>query len=653
VKLIVLVNFGAICVAGLLFLLPGLTLLLWLLPDLDEDWFGWLSLSGGLSLAVFPLLFLWARVIGVRLGPVVFWAMMGVCALLIVWRLRSRPNILGAVNNTPLRVSLLLVASASIVLGVRLWAIRGLHIPLWGDSVQHAVIAQLLVEHGGLFDSWLPYAPYQSLTVHFGFHACVAALQWMMGMEAAPATLLVGQFINALAVFALYPLAMRVTKGNRWASVGTMLVVGLIFSMPGFYVNWGRYPQLSGQAILPVALWLAIWAMAPGQSRWPFAILAGIAAAGMSLSYYRIPFYYAVFVLIWLVGDVFLMRRDNKSLLPIIASLAAIGSTAAALLFPWIRYVMDFKLAEWVVRSVIAGPSSSSTSILNQLSAEYWGWIQIIAPLEWLFLGVAGIAGVWSIVRRQWAVAAVGLWMVGLILLPAGRLIHLPGAAQMTLFAINIALYIPEGMLIGWLLSEAMSWLLRRGSAGYVGTVLVLVFGLGLGLMRQTNIVKPDYIMVTQPDLVAMDWIRANTPEDARFLVNGSLIYSGRSVVGSDAGWWIPLLARRQNTMPPQYALLNEVPINPTYNQDIVSLVTRLQEIPLSSPEGISLLCQQGISHVYMGDRQGLVGQEAVPLFMPDEMLDSFAFSPQYHEDRVWIFSFDRSTCATDANGSD
>ena len=51
-----LYDLGIIFVAGLLFLLPGFTLLLWLLPDLDEDWFGWLSLSAGLSLAVFPLL---------------------------------------------------------------------------------------------------------------------------------------------------------------------------------------------------------------------------------------------------------------------------------------------------------------------------------------------------------------------------------------------------------------------------------------------------------------------------------------------------------------------------------------------------------------------------------------------------------------------
>ena len=67
--------------------------------------------------------------------------------------------------------------------------------------------------------------------------------------------------------------------------------------------------------------------------------------------------------------------------------------------------------------------------------------------------------------------------------------------------------------------------------------------------------------MVTKPDRQAMTWIREHTPAQAKFLVEGFRIYGGRSVVGSDAGWWIPLLADRANTMPPQYALLNETPI--------------------------------------------------------------------------------------------
>ena len=46
----------------------------------------------------------------------------------------------------------------------------------------------------------------------------------------------------------------------------------------------------------------------------------------------------------------------------------------------------------------------------------------------------------------------------------------------------------------------------------------------------------------------------------------------GDRSVGVDAGWWIPLLARRENTLPPQYALLAEKPISLDYSQRVVAL---------------------------------------------------------------------------------
>ena len=97
--------------------------------------------------------------------------------------------------------------------------------------------------------------------------------------------------------------------------------------------------------------------------------------------------------------------------------------------------------------------------------------------------------------------------------------------------------------------------------------------------------------------------------------------------------------------MPPQYALQAETPIDPAYNQDVVTLVARLQETPLSSPAALSMLCRQEISHVYVGQGQGRVGLTAVPLFLPDELSASPAFSPLYHQDQVWVFGFDISLC--------
>jgi hypothetical protein len=339
------------------------------------------------------------------------------------------------------------------------------------------------------------------------------------------------------------------------------------------------------------------------------------------------------------------LRWDGKEWLAIAARLVIVGGVAATLLLPWVRHIAGSQLASEAADVVTSGPPPLRQWLMDQLF-----WLQITRYFPWWLLVVAGVAWILSIARRQWTVTAMGLWIIGLALLRAGRLINLPGTGYIQIFAVIIALYIPIGIIVGWLLSEIISWLLKRHQMlGYLGAAMVLAIGLGWGLVHQVNIVDSDYILVTDPDLAAMDWIGANTPEDARFLVNGFLIRDGASAVGSDAGWWIPLLANRQNTMPPQYALLAETPIDPTYSRDVVDLVTRLQETPLSSPEAISLLCQQDISHVFVGQRQGQVGSAvgwlAVPLVLPDELLANPAFSPLYHQDRVWVFAFDRSIC--------
>ncbi|MEP7198818.1 MAG: hypothetical protein ABI874_03270, partial [Chloroflexota bacterium] len=52
------------------------------------------------------------------------------------------------------------------------------------------------------------------------------------------------QVVNVFAILALVPLATRLTH-NRWASVGVVLLAGLLFHMPNMYSDWGRYSQLA------------------------------------------------------------------------------------------------------------------------------------------------------------------------------------------------------------------------------------------------------------------------------------------------------------------------------------------------------------------------------------------------------------------------
>jgi hypothetical protein len=173
----------------------------------------------------------------------------------------------------------------------------------------------------------------------------------------------------------------------------------------------------------------------------------------------------------------------------------------------------------------------------------------------------------------------------------------------------------------------------------------MLLLGLG-GAWHQISIVEPQFVMVTRPDVHAMAWIREHVPPEARFLVEGFRIYNGRSTVGADAGWWIPLYTRRSNTMPPQYAIFNELPEPVDYTERVVNLVASFENLSPASQEGIALLCREEITHVYVGQGQGLVGFGVSQLFSPQEFLDHPGFELLYHEDRVYIFALTANLCA-------
>jgi hypothetical protein len=158
------------------------------------------------------------------------------------------------------------------------------------------------------------------------------------------------------------------------------------------------------------------------------------------------------------------------------------------------------------------------------------------------------------------------------------------------------------------------------------------------------NVTDKTHEMVTRPDLRAFQWIIENTDANTLFLVNGMTIYNNTSAVGSDAGWWISLLTNRENTMPPQYAVLNEKPNPPDYSDWTVDVINLFETHPPTSDEGIAALCSWGIDYIYIGQKQGSIN-DSTPLLNWQEWEDVSYLSLAYSEDHVRIYQFDSSCC--------
>ncbi len=635
-------------VSAFLFVLPG-----WALLDLVFSsstgkiyWGTKLAISTGISLALYPIIMVLTDFTGLHLGSFYAWLPPVIGLLILIWQRWKCLN-QKSLRSWKIHPSWLDITFSAVILIIfiaRFWIIRTVEIPLWGDSLQHAMITQLILDNHGLFTSWQPYAPYYSLTTHFGISAFSALFAWITGVDGTQATLWMGQIINGLAILTLFPLAEKISKGNRWTGIGAMIMGGLISTLPATYVNWGRFAQLAGQAVLPVALWLLWRAIENPQrsfrSEWPRLLLAGLALTGMVLSYYRMPFYFATFVIVLLLFWVFPKWRVNiKTWMRILFGLLSIGLVSIIIFIPWGIRLMGSTLVTTMEASITTG--TSSIDIPTEL--EYFRHLTDYFPVASLM--IAGLAVIWGCIRKNWMVFGLPVWFAQLIVYMIGSTINLPAANTLLGFAIQISTYIPISLLVGFLVGEIMyrlegfhsHWILS-------GASLLIILSAGwLGWQQRLLLDLNHYQLVTPADRKAMQWIEKQIPGEVNFLVQ-SFEYVG-TAAGSDAGWWIPLLTQRSSMLPPQYAQVNEISIPIDYTQQIVSLVKLIQDKSITAPESIAALCDWGITYIYHGQGQGQVGGPA--LFQPNELeTEEDTFIRIYHQDRVSIFSVKPAACA-------
>jgi hypothetical protein len=653
---------GVLGLCALLFILPGWAVLGWLWRGWQRlTWMEKACLSIGFSLALYVVLLLLTDLARVHLGAGYAWGAIVLGLVGVIWQALSQGglrawylNLCQAIKDpikslTGRLPDVAFVLMVGLIFITRWWAIREIEAPMWGDSVHHTFITQLILDNGGLFQSWEPYAAYGSFGNQFGFPAAAALLAWISGLDASQATLWMGQVLNGLAVMALYPLAVRITQGERWAGVGAVLAAGLLSGMPAFYFNWGRYAQLAGQVILPVVLWMT-WDVIDDVSAnkrgfrsllWAKLCLTGVALSGMVMTQFRTPFFYLTFILAcvlgwWLPSWRLDIRRWMKACL----QLGLVVLIGVVLFLPLGASMLSNNISD------IASSDVSRETLRTNLKIGYQEWRNLIqyVPLG-LILG-ALVGWLWGLVKKAWLVIVVGLWVPWLASVYAWIILGVPGVQQMASFAVLISLYIPAGLLFGYLFGQIARLLKRWILAEAFLLLIVGMAGFWLAWEQRTVATPQTYAMVTRPDMRAMNWIRENTDPDARFLVEGFRAFYNASAVGSDAGWWLPLLAGRDNTMPPLYALSSEVPLEDGYSKRVVDLVAALETIPLDSVEGAALLCEQGISHVYIGQLQGLVGISWLSqLFSPDELLNQPFYQLVYHQDRVYIFALQEGVC--------
>jgi len=627
----------------LLLWVPGrLALELASLGSMDEmlggwDWSSRQALSVGLSLALVALTLLWTTALGLHWDR---WGAIGAALLLSLglFSLVLRRRHLGLLP-LPDRIDLALVVLFALGLGFRLAMVRDLDVPAWVDPAHHAVIARLIVEGGAYPASYAAYVAAGAANYHPGFHALVAGLHWLSGLEISQAMLLLGQVLNALIIPAVYLLTAGLTH-DRPAGLFAALAAGFMTVMPTYYTSWGRYTQLAGLLALTAGAALlgrlleqrvffpTLPLNAPAQiseiskrGATRLAILSALAGGGLLLVHYRVLGFLALLMLAVFLSE--LLRSLDKiplwiSLGRALAWIGAALALGALVSLPWLSQLINTLLR----------PALGLGATQPEPLTIDWGYLLPAYGKPALWLALAGLAI--AILRARWFGPALALW-IGLLFMSANQgVLTLPLAGQINKTSVEIMLFMPIAALGGYAVSFALA-ALGRWTPARLQPLGAPLIGLGmlcvcwLGIRQLMPILNPETLLFRQPDRPAIAWVEEHIPPDQTVLINPFLWGYG-AYAGRDGGYWITPLAGVK-TIPPN--LLYGMGSKPDFER-----VNRISQAALDladdPPALRQMMIQEGLQYLYAGRRGGA--------FPPHLLAASGLFEPLYASSGVWVF---------------
>ena len=516
-------------------------------------------------------------------------------------------------NNERLSTVLLWIVVAATA-AVSLWAVREVVVQPGSDGYHHTLIAQTIAEQGKLPDGLTPLTPLLTFTYHFGYHVFVAVMQWMTGISVVALVPILAQLLKAAAALAVAFLTEAI-GGRRVGSVVAAAVTGLICVFPAYYVNWGRNTQVTGLVILCVLLGL-IWLWCRARAAWRTAGLIVLLAVGLALAHYRVTLMAALGCLVIIVagGWQARWRWPEWRTRSIYGAAMVAGSLILAL--PWLWHVRSNQGVGYA--AVVPAPKATFFE-LGRLGA-----LVLAYPTNTLLLLLLAVALTWGLWKRSLGVWVMACWALLLYV------VSQPWAANQYMDTISVvqSLFVPGSVVIGL----AAALFCELDSAGgrwrhwLVAIVTVLLSLIGVDSI--SRIVEPGAPYVLAQDLPAVRWVSNHTPADALFMVNTfSFDFMPEYVIGSDAGGWLPVLAKRRAVTAPMTYPIERSQIE-GYPQQIRQLADLSGD--LATPRAVEKLRSLGVTHVFVGQRGGPI--------QVDKLLASPDYELLYHDNGVYVF---------------
>jgi hypothetical protein len=470
--------------------------------------------------------------------------------------------------------------------------------PAWSDSLHHTMLTQLVATTGQLPYTLEPYEPSVLQMYHLGLYAITGVVQQLSRTSAMTALLWTAQFLNGLSGLGIY-LVLDRFSGRKGALIATA-VVGFFSFQLAWYVNWGRFTQVSSQSVMLIAFALTYEAIEYWgrfsrrvENLW-MPLIASFLMAGTFLIHFRVA---GLLIPLLAIGVIWLLYRSvgSKRLAKELIAIVIVGIIALVLISP----------ALWPsLRAYIQGVSlsiSEQTQTDRLAANAYYDYpmsAYITLGAQWWIYALALLALVVGLIYKSKLSLAMLLWLACLWGIGNAYRLGLHWLSFINYTGIMIMFYLPLSVLIGEGAEILMSHfsIFQQPVVLKTGLEALILFSVIFGFIRSGSIDDFRYFL-SPADIEAMSWIEANTPKDAVFAIN-TYMWLGNAPHGTDGGYWIPFFTGRRTTTGTMIA--NQGPEN--FNNQIINWSRAEEDVAVNSNDhSVYELCQQGVNYIYIG----------------------------------------------------
>jgi len=589
----------------IILLIPG-----WAILAVSGYWKRWEPLQRwflaiSLSVAFYPVLFYSARFVlpQLQIGRYKLALLLIIFMGLVVWKFKDNWREHFQIGKWNFLILGILIAT----IYTRLLPVHLYPYLAGDDSLHHTLLTEMTAVSGKLPNSLAPYDPVTLEHYHLGLYALTAPLKMLANIPADKALLWMAQFLNGLCGIGVFLFLDK--KVSRLAGIVGMIVAGLLSPFPAWYINWGRFTQLSAQTILLPAI-IVTWDLVSNSlnpeneqkyKRYTYLLIAALINAGVCLLHFRVAMFMLPLTLTICIFELFITRRIKKTTTHKLVNIVIIGGLTLLIILP----TLIPGLNAYIDKRAIS-PAEQEENIREPLEASSYysigepDTIRIsnnFSPVY--YVGIVGL--LLGMLRKDTRAVSLitAIWVIVLLLEAYAYKLDIPVLAFTNITAVLLALYLPLSIALGIFVDSIDKDFITYSNKTIDNYLLFLIVLLGFAAsFSRVNQFERWRAFMTDEDVKAMEWVKNNTPKDALFAVNTAFL-NPWAPYGTDAGYWLPFYGQRPTT-----ALTLLASLSTDYGVDLTR--SKLILTLYSSEPKLDLLCQSDIDYVYSGVKNPL-----------------------------------------------